>query len=261
MTKRTLFTENTSAIGYSQEKPVVPGTDAFNDLVSAHKGKIIDVPAFSEDRPPFRAGINGRDMKKAFELNEENYYSQIPLSARDGAGILIYNGKIEPLIPPYEEVAERVKKDYESDARDKALLELEEQIKSQISEAMDAGKTLAEAAEAVEAAKVTVESFESFTLFETPEGFDRSLAFSLMNLDVGSFGSLSEAGESGTLVYLSGKDVEPADYASTDFKEQLDRLKEQNAFGAFYSTMNEIMHDELITSGVIKETKSGEDEI
>lgn len=246
---------------YRAETPIVPGTDAFNELVSKHKGNIVDVPPFSQDRPPFRAGITGREMAKAFELNEQSFYSQIPLSARDGAGILIYKGKVEPTIPPYEEVAERVKTDYENDARDKALLELEEAIKAQLTEAMDAGKTLAEAAETVETAEVSVESFESFTLFETPEGFDRSLAFSLMNMEVGSFGELNEAGDTGTMLYLSGKEVEPVDYASADFQQQFDRLKEQNAFGAFMATMNELMQAELIKSGIIEDPAANADEI
>lgn len=239
--------------------PAALGSDSFNALVEKHRGKVIDVPAFPQNRAPYSGGVSNREMAKAFELNEDSPFSQIPVEANNGAAILIYKGMQPPAIPPYEEVAERVKTDYESDMREAALQALGESIKKQISEAVAAGKSFAEAAEAVTDAKLSVQRYENFGIMETPEGFDRSLAFSLMNMNAGEFTDLTTRDNEGSLMHLATKTVTPPDFASEEFKTLLDRIKEQNAYGGAAAIISEQMELELIRAGVLSESEEEPD--
>lgn len=175
---------------------------AFNSLLGDYGVTLQAIEPFTEVGASQRALPAGM-LKEAFGLGQRYYSSVYPMDG--GFAILFLNGKIDPVIPPYEAVADEIAANYKADQKRELFNSNGERLKNELDQQLAAGVAFSQAAEA---AGLTVANFESFQFAEPPAELDRTALQQAQNMQLNELSSmLTTANEVGLFVYVSEKNV------------------------------------------------------
>ncbi len=174
----------------------------FNQLLNESAVSVTEIEPYTEAGARQRA-LSPDMLESAFALTGKRYYSDA-YKLDEGYGVLIYEGRIEPTIPPYEEVAAEVLANYTAEKKRELFNEKGESLKAELEAALAEGTSFAEAAEARE---LEVETYESFEVKDAPDGLSRSVLQQVQSLDAGEISPMLTVRGTGTLVYVASKEV------------------------------------------------------
>ncbi|MGB0415339.1 MAG: peptidylprolyl isomerase [Coraliomargarita sp.] len=198
---------------------------AFNSLLSEYGVSLQSIEPFTESGASQRALPAGM-LQEAFGLGQRYYSSVYPMDG--GFAILFLNGKIAPVIPPYEDVADEVAAGYKAEQKRELFSAKGESLKTELDAKLAEGSAFAEAAEALE---LTVADFTGFEFSEPPAGLDRAVLQQAQNLENGELSEMiTTASEIGIFVYLAEKEIPEIDASNEDFTEAETWLKQLSQY-------------------------------
>ena len=140
-------------------------------------------------------------LQAAFDLGGQRYYSD-PYPVDGGFAVLLYEGRIEPEIPPFEDVEQQVRTDYERDRKRELFNAEGERLREALQEALASGEDFAETAASLGLAAETVEPFAAA---EAPQDLPPAVLRQAQGMSEGDLSPMLTVGGKGTFVYLQEK--------------------------------------------------------
>ena len=175
---------------------------AFNQALNQAGVSLTEIEPYTQTGARQRA-LSPEMLESAFSLAGNRYYSDAyPVDG--GFAVLIYKGRIDPVIPPYEDVAAEVASDFKTDEKRRLFNEKGEHLKAELEAAIAKETTFAEAAKAL---GLKVDSYENFEVKEAPSGLSRSVLQQVQSLDAGEISPMLTLKGIGTFVYVESKEV------------------------------------------------------
>ncbi|HKK18042.1 MAG TPA: hypothetical protein VJ952_05100 [Opitutales bacterium] len=209
---------------------------AFNQILNEAGVSRTKIEPYTEAGARQRA-ISPEMLESAFALTGKRYYSDA-YEVDEGYAVLIYEGRIEPTIPPYEEVAKEVRADYTREKKRELFNEKGESLKAELEAAVAEGKAFTEAAESL---GLKVNSFENFEVKDAPAELSRSALQQAQSLDEGGISSMLTVRGTGTFVYVDAKEVPELDEEDPDLAQTRSMLERWARFTTRADLTNELI--------------------
>ncbi|MFP4166140.1 MAG: SurA N-terminal domain-containing protein [Opitutales bacterium] len=219
-------------------------TEAYKDLVETTGAIVEPLEPYTERE------ASDRDFPEAmlatgFSLEGKRYYSDA-YSVDEGFALLILRERIDPEIPPYEDVADEVRNDYKSEQRRMLFEKKGEELRTQLAERMEKQNTaFAEAAKDLE---LETASYESFEAGQPPQELPRVLLDQIHRMEQNELSPMLRDGDNALYVYITKKEIPEIDPSGEELEQALDQL------ARISSMMSSRAYQEaLITKGLPKE--------
>lgn len=201
---------------------IARGSTEFDALVAQLKGNSNDLAPYNRNNPPWSSGIPYQSLMTAFGLSADNYFSDIVRTAK-GAAILIFQDRIPPYVPSFEEARAKVLAQFTQEERRRLFTERGEETSRRIEDALVTGSTFAEIADSM---GLEHKSFDSFTGLEVPMELRGTLFESVMQLLPGETTPMIFEQNKGTFALLLNKEVPTATLEDDGVKTQLTEMSE-----------------------------------
>lgn len=209
---------------------------AFNQLLNESGLSLNKIEPYT------RAGAKRRSLspdllESAFTLGGNRYFSDAyPING--GFAVLIYQGRIAPVIPPFESVADEVREAYLTAEKRRLFEEKGETTQAELEAALAGEQSFTEAAEAL---GLSVETFDRFAVRDAPQSMNRSILNQAQTMEPGEVSSMLSQGSKGTFVYVQSKDVPEIDSGNEDFTQAQAMLKNWSTYSTRSSLLNELV--------------------
>lgn len=217
---------------------------AFNQLLNESNVNLIEIEPYTEAGAQQRA-LSPEMLESAFALTGKRYYSDA-YEVDDGYAVLIYEGRIEPTIPPYEEVAAEVAADYQTEKKRELFNEKGEALKTELEAAISEGTAFSEAAESL---NLEISDYEEFEVKDAPRELNRSALQQAQSLDEGQISPMLNLGGTGTFVYVETKEVPELNEEDPDLAQTRNMLQRWASF-----TTRSDLTNELVLRGLPEES-------
>lgn len=209
---------------------------AFNQLLNTSGVRMIEIEPYTQAGARQRA-LSPDLLESAFTLPGKRYYSDA-YEVDGGYAILIHKGRIDPVIPPYEEVATEVAANYMSEEKRRLFNEKGESLKADLEAALADGTAFSEAAASLD---LKVNTFERFEVKDAPRALNRSALQQAQSLDQGELSPMLTLGGIGTFVYVASKEVPELDEEDPDLAQTRSMLKRWASFTTRSDLTNELI--------------------
>ena len=209
---------------------------AFNQILNEAGVSRIEIEPYTRAGARQRA-LSPAMLESAFGLTGKRYYSDAH-ELDEGFAVLLYEGRIEPTIPPYEEVANAVATDYRSEKKRELFNEKGEALKAELEAALAGGKAFSEAAEALE---LEASSYEEFEVKDAPRELNRSALQQAQSLDAGEISPMLNLRGTGTFVYVESKEVPELSEEDPDLAQTRNMLQRWASFTTRSDLTNELV--------------------
>lgn len=209
---------------------------AFNQLLNESNVNLIEVEPYTEAGAQQRA-LSPEMLESAFALTGKRYYSDA-YKVDDGYAVLIYEGRIEPTIPPYEEVAAEVAADYRTERKRELFNEKGETLKAELEAAISEGTAFSEAAESL---NLEISDYEEFEVKDAPRELNRSALQQAQSLDEGEISPMLNLSGTGTFVYVESKEVPELSEEDPDLAQTRNMLQRWASFTTRSDLTNELV--------------------
>lgn len=223
---------------------VRPGSTGFEEVLTAHGGKLQDAPPASPTEFPAELRFPRTVQEAVFRLNEDRDFSD-PLQLRDDYIVLLYEETLPSYIPELEEVREAVERDYRNEERRRLLAEKGQEIRKGLVKRIEEGATFTEAAEAE---GLTTQSVEDFTRISPPQEVNRQLVARLDEFEQKEVSQMISLQNFGYFVYLTDKKVPEIDPSSDEFVRTADNLRNWSSMGSSNSVIQEFIQRETVST-------------
>ncbi len=215
-----------------------PGSAEFEQLLTAHQGELRETPPVSPSDFPFELGFSREAREAVMRLSEDRQFSDpLPLGADDYM-VLIYHETLPAFIPPLEEVAEDVERDYREEERRRLLSERGEEIRQQLAQRISEGATFIEAAEAE---GLTTQSADQFSRISPPEQINRQIVMRLDEFERNEVSPMITLQNFGYFIYLKDREVPEITADDEEFVRTADNLRDWSAMSGRYYVMEEFI--------------------
>lgn len=213
---------------------------AFNKLLNESGITLAEIEPYTAAGAQQRA-LSTEMLQSAFALSKERYFSDA-YPVDEGFAILIYQGRIAPVIPEFDAIKEEVTRDYRSEEKRRLFNARAQELQAELSAKLKEGQSFMEGAEAL---GLTVESYESFKVSEAPENINPSLVQRALSMEPETVSPMVQLGTTGHFIYLAQKEIpeiadDDEDYTQTQaFLSSLSSYLSANSLG-----------NELVTQGL-----------
>lgn len=208
----------------------------FNQLLNQSELSLIRIEPYTLAGARQRA-LSPDLLESAFTLGSHRYYSD-PHAIDGGFAVLIYEGRIAPVIPPYEEVATAVAADYRATEKRRLFNEKGTSLRTDLTAALEAGQTFSEAAGTL---GLSTTSFEKFAVRNAPRNLAPSALQQAQRMVEGEVSPMLTTGGVGTFVYLQSKVVPELDRSNEDVTQAEMMLQQWARFSTGSSLTNELV--------------------
>jgi peptidyl-prolyl cis-trans isomerase D len=209
---------------------------AFNALIKESELSLIEIEPYTLTGASQRA-LSSELLESAFKLGGNRYYSDA-YAVGKGFAVLLYEGRIAPEIPEFEDVQSEVSKDYQTDEKRRLFNEKGESLQPQLKAKIDEGLDFTEAAEAL---GLGTASFETFTVQEAPRELNRSALQLAQGMQSGEVSPMLTSGGTGIFVYLASKTVPEIASDNEDLTQAKDFLARYAAYTSGSALANELV--------------------
>ena len=234
-----LANEAAQAFAYMlYSKSVERDSAAFNTLLNEAGHSLKKIEPFTADGAYQRA-LPREMLESAFALSDAKYYSD-PYPVNEGFGVLIFQGRIAPVLPPFEEVATAVRADYEAEEKRRLFNDEGERIKSELELELNAGTSFANAANKLE---LQLAEFEAFTVREAPRELNRAALQAAQNMKDNEISAMIRSGNSGIFVFLENKEIPEITTDNEDYTQAKDWLARYGSMTRRGSLLGELITD------------------
>ncbi|MFP4068799.1 MAG: SurA N-terminal domain-containing protein [Verrucomicrobiota bacterium] len=222
------------------ENEIARDSAAFNQLLNESGRRLRSIEPYTRTGARERK-LSRQMLEAAFDLDDSRYYTD-PYSLDDGFGILIYEDRIDPTVPEYEEVADEVLADYTAETKRERFNARGEELKAELEAKLDEGDDFTEAAESL---GLTARTYDSFTQTDAPRDLGPAIQQRAQGLDEGELSSMIVSGGNGHFVYVIEKEI-------PELSDVSEELEEARDFLARYTQMisSSALVNELITRGL-----------
>lgn len=201
---------------------VLPGEDAFDELLETHRGELRDAPPSNRENFPQELNFPQDVQQWVFRLSEDRRFSD-PLEVNNNYVVLLYEETLPAYIPEIAEIRDRVESDYRSEERRRLLSEKGEEIRTAINNQLKEGASFLEAAEAE---GLETESLEPFALTPPfPPELPQQLIGRLDDFRKGEVSPMTSVQNSGYFIFVRDKEVPEIDRTGEEFVQTEDRIR------------------------------------
>ncbi|MDQ8185433.1 SurA N-terminal domain-containing protein [Pelagicoccus sp. SDUM812002] len=206
-------------------------SQGLKDAIAELNLELKTASSFAANETPIGTTWGRNMVNEAFSLSESRFYSE-PLQHGNKSIVLFYDDVIEPTIPSFETLRQRITADVRAEklreARAAHALELQEKLAA----AADSEDSFGAAAEE---AGLTVSSYSDFTLSEPAEGLDRRALSALLELESGEVSDFVRLNgdNQGAYLYVLSKEIPEVDKEDPQYAQVAQSLKNlSNQFSA-----------------------------
>lgn len=217
-------------------KEIALDSATFNQLLNESGLSLIEIEPYTQSGARQRA-LSPAMLESAFNLVGKRYYSDA-YELEDGYGVLILQDRIDPVIPPYEDVAAEVASDYKTGEKRRLFNEKGESLKAELEAALAEDKAFSETAESL---GLTVNTYENFEAKDAPDELDRSVLSQAQSLNAGEISPMLTLGGVGTFVYVQSKEVPELDKEDPDLAQTKSMLERWASFTTRSDLTNELV--------------------
>jgi peptidyl-prolyl cis-trans isomerase D len=237
---------------YLYDNEILPDTPAFEARVQRDGLMIKTAPAFAANEVANGLPWDPTITNAAFRLNEKNPVSDV-LRARDGSAVVLFYRGRNPKAPlTLEQARDRVIADVKADKRRQAIVARGEELRRQLTTAVTAGQTFADAAKA---AGLDVKSWEKFKLTAPPQDIDPVVYQNLSAQKAHQVSQMSVQGERGTFVFASARELPDPVAAKDAYNTTRQMVAQQFAALAGEIALAEVVRKERAAAGIPAETR------
>lgn len=222
---------------------------AFNQLLNETDVSLTEIEPYTESGASQRA-LSPEMLESAFALTGKRYYSDA-YEVDGGYAVLIYEGRIDPVIPPFEDIAGEVAADYRTEEKRRLFNEKGEELEAELEAELAEGTAFSQAAES---RGLEVDSYESFEVKDAPEDLNRSALQRAQSLDEGDVSPMLTSADTGIFVYVESKEVPELSDEDPDLAESRSMLERW----ASYTTRNDLTN-ELVLRGLPEDAADATD--
>ena len=209
---------------------------AFNQLLSESGLTLEKIEPYTRAGASRRA-LSPEMLESAFTLGGNRYFSDAyPVDG--GFAVLIYEGRIAPVIPPFESVAGEIREAYLAAEKRRLFNEKGEALQSDLEAALAEGESFTDAAEAL---GLSTRNYDRFAVREAPPSVNRSIINRAQTMEAGELSSMLSLGADGTFIYVQSKNVPEIDSENEDFTQAQAMLQNWGAFSTRSSLLNELV--------------------
>ncbi len=220
----------------------------FNKLLNDSGVTLTPIAPYTQAGASQRA-LSAEMLQSAYTLGGNRYFSDAyPL--KDGYGVLIYEGRIEPELPAYETVAAEVLANYTAEQKRNLFNQKGESLKAELESKIAEGTSFADAAVAL---SLGVNSYEAFKASEAPKELNRTALQTAQHMEAGEVSPMLVANGIGTFVYLQQKEVPEIAADDEDFTQAENFLSYISSSVSASALVNE-----LVARGAPETTKETE---
>lgn len=177
-------------------------------------------------------------LNSAFALSDAKYYSD-PYPINGGYAVLIYEGRIAPELPTFDNVANQVKDDFLMEEKRRLFYAEGLRLKDNLDEALQSDSDFSTAAEALQ---LEVQSYEAFTLSEAPESLNRAVLQAVPSIQLGTVSPMLQSENQGFFVYMNNKDVPQIDESDPDYTQAMAFLERYSSMTRMRSLIGELIN-------------------
>lgn len=199
--------------------------DSIRAFLAAQGKTTQTVEPFTRQNPPSNASLPRSALRQAADLNQRRFFSD-GVATPDGAAVLFFEAEQPAYIPPFDEVRERVERDYRRAEQQRLYRERAEELRAKLQAAVDDDKSFTEAAEAL---GLKTRTPRPFTFGDMPRDLDFFVLSALQDMQVGEVSELIQGGENDWFIFLQKKTV--PQYA-LDGEEVTNTLAQLQVFSA-----------------------------
>jgi peptidyl-prolyl cis-trans isomerase D len=208
----------------------------FNQLLSKSGVSLTEIVPYTEAGARQRT-LSPEMLESAFALTGKRYYSDA-YELDNGYAVLIYKSRIDPVIPPYEEVASEVSADYKTEEKRRLFNEKGESLKAGLEAAVADGTPFTEAAESL---GLKIKTYDSFEVKDPPAELNRSALQQAQSLSVGEITPMLTLSGTGTFVYVESKVVPELSAEDPDLAQTRSMLERWASFTTRSELTNELV--------------------
>lgn len=227
-------------------------SNGFETLIANSGSTLKTASSFAANETPIGTTWGPQIVSQAFELSEERFYSE-PLPLGNASLILFYSQVIEPAIPSFETLRQRIMSDARAEAYRKARAEFALELQSTLDDAASESQASFEAA--AEDAGLTLTPYEDFSLTEPAEGLDRRALSAMLPLETGDISDLIrlDSENQGAFLYVVSKDVPEVSKDDPQYTQVEQSLK--NLYGQFSADqyIQTLVQQEMLRIGLIQQ--------
>lgn len=197
----------------------------------------------AESIEPFSADqVHRRELPKeiletAFSLGDHRFFSNA-YNVNGGFAVLIYEGRIQPVVPPFEEIAAVVESDFKLEEKRRLFNEKGQQLRAELESAIaDGGDFLA----AAESLGFTTRDPAPFKPAEAPRDLNQSVLRQAQRMQADEISPMLVSNGIGTLIYVQSKEVPEIDADDPHFTQAMDFLSHIGASISSSALVNELI--------------------
>ncbi|MEM1222529.1 MAG: hypothetical protein AAGH40_07170 [Verrucomicrobiota bacterium] len=236
-----LSNEAAQAFAYTLYRDeVLRESAAFNALLNQSNLSLNKIEAFTAGQAS-TSTLSAEMLTSAFDLGGGRYYSDA-YELENGFGVLILEGRIDPVIPPFEEVAAEVEAAYLAEEKRRLFNEEGTRLKLELDTKITAGEDFVESAESL---GLTANTYEAFKGNEAPQNLNRAVITQAQQMDAGELSPMIQSGGQGFFIYLTEKIVPEISEDNEDVSRTLSFLKNYSSFLTQNSVMSELISEGL----------------
>ncbi|MEM7790319.1 MAG: hypothetical protein AAF546_02865 [Verrucomicrobiota bacterium] len=236
-----LANEAAQAFAYTLYRDEVPRESAaFNTLLSQANLNLTSLEAYTAEQAS-TSTLSAAMLTSAFDLGGGRYYSDA-YELDNGFGVLILEGRLDPVIPPFEDVAAEVEAAYLAEEKRRLFNEEGARLKLELDTRIAAGEDFIGSAESL---GLTAKAYDTFKGNEAPQDLNRAVITQAQQMNSGEISPMIQSGGQGFFIYLTEKIVPEVTEDNEDVSRTLSFLKNYSSFLTRNSVMNELISEGL----------------
>lgn len=225
-------------------------SEGLKDAIAAMDLEVKTASSFAANETPIGTTWGRNMVTEAFKLTEGRFYSE-PLQHGNQSIVLFYNNVIEPTIPSFETLKQRIQVDVLAEKHREARSAFAIELQEKLAAASGSEDTFGAVAEE---AGLTVASYSDFTLSEPAEGLDRRALSAILELDSGNVSDFVRLdGENkGAYIYVISKDTPEVSKEDPQYAQVEQSLKNFSSQFAAEQYINTLTVQELLRLGLVQ---------
>lgn len=213
-------------------------SQGLKDAIAAMNLEVKTASSFAANETPIGTTWGRNMVSEAFKLTETRFYSE-PLQHGNKSVVLFYDKVIEPTVPSFETLRQRIAADVRAEKYREARATYAIELQEKLAAAADSEDSFGAAAEE---AGLTVSSYSDFSLGEPAEGLDRRALSALLELNEGEVSDFVRLGNNnqGAYLYVVSKEapeVSKDDPQYAQVAQSLQNLSNQFSAQQYISTL------------------------
>lgn len=202
------------------------GSEAFDAMAEEFNLEFEELEPFSQEDGPTEVDLPRNIIDRVFRLGNRTYFTD-PFPVDHGTALVFLKERIDPRVPPLEEIREQVLADYKREEKLLRFSEHGDELRARLRQAVADGEDFADYAESL---GLRVSSFEDFTLDNPPSNLPQHLAEVLTGMRKDEVSQMRIRDDRGSLVHVFQREVPDLSPDSPEVVQAREQLRQESGF-------------------------------